>query len=344
MPQVRAALSGANLGLPFYRTQTGYPAHPPPIYNQRLPTRRNPFPCGWRVETYAVQAGIEVSAARRSNHGDCAAHARPVRGRKAPGAAGRHRLRQDLHHGQGHRGGQPSGAGPGAQQDAGRAALSRVQELLPAQRGRILRLLLRLLPAGGLHSGRRRLHREGSDRQRRARQAAAVGHQVAVRAPRLHHCRLGELHLRPGFAGSLLRHAAVPGEGPEDPPPGHHQQAGRDSLRAHRRRFPPRHLPRARRRHRSLSHLRRQRLPHRALGRRDRIAGADRSALRHRQAEVRPPAHLSQDALRDEAGDQELARSSPFCRSWPGGRPSWKSRAASSRRSASTSARASTWR
>ena len=191
---------------------------------------------------------------------------------------------------------QPPGADPGAQQDAGGAALSRVQVVLPAQRGRILRLLLRLLPARGLHSRRRRLYREGSDGQRRARQAAAVGDQVAVRAARLHHCRLGELHLRPGLAGSLLRHAAVPGEGPEDQAPGHRPQAGRDSLRAHRRRFPPRHLPRARRRHRNFSHLRRQRLPHRAMGRRGRIAGADRSAVRHGEAEVCAPAHLSQDA------------------------------------------------
>ena len=62
---------------------------------------------------------------------------------------------------------------------------------------------------------------------------------------------------------------------PEDPPPGHHQQAGRDPLRAHRHRFQARHLPRARRRDRNLSHLRRQRLPHRAMGRRDRIAVAN---------------------------------------------------------------------
>jgi excinuclease ABC subunit B len=55
------------------------------------------------------------------------------------------------------------------------------------------------------------------------------------------------------------------------------------------------------------SHLRRQRLPHRAVGRRGRVAGADRSALRHREAEVSAPAHLSQVALRDEAGDARSA-------------------------------------
>ena len=117
------------------------------------------------------------------------------------------------------------------------------------------------IPAG------RCLHREGSDRQRRARQAAAGGHQVAVRAARLHHRGVGELHLRPGFARRLLRHAAVPGEGTEDQARRHRPQAGRDSLRAHRGRLPPRHLPRARRHHRDFPHLRGQRLSHRVMGR-----------------------------------------------------------------------------
>ena len=43
-------------------------------------------------------------------------------------SAGRDRLRQDLHHGQGDRGHRAARAGPGAQQDAGRAALSRIQD------------------------------------------------------------------------------------------------------------------------------------------------------------------------------------------------------------------------
>ena len=51
--------------------------------------------------------------------------------------------------------------------------------------------------------------------------------------------------------------------------------------------------------------LRRQRLPHRAVGRRGRVAVADRSALWHREAEVSAAAHLSEIALRDEAGDEE---------------------------------------
>ena len=47
---------------------------------------------------------------------------------------------------------EPAGAGAGAQQDAGGAALSRIQVVLPGQRGRVFRQLLRLLPAGSVHS------------------------------------------------------------------------------------------------------------------------------------------------------------------------------------------------
>ena len=39
-----------------------------------------------------------------------------------------------------------------------------IQELLSGERGRVLRLLLRLLPAGGLRPAHRHLHREGSRR------------------------------------------------------------------------------------------------------------------------------------------------------------------------------------
>ena len=81
--------------------------------------------------------------------------------RPQPGAARRHRLGQDLHHGEGDRGDAAPGADPRAQQDAGRPALRRVQELLPRQRGRVFRLLLRLLPARSLRPAHRHLHREG---------------------------------------------------------------------------------------------------------------------------------------------------------------------------------------
>ena len=58
------------------------------------------------------------------------------------GAARGHRLGQDLHHGESDRGDAAPGADPRAEQDARRPALWRVQEFLPRQRGRILRLAI----------------------------------------------------------------------------------------------------------------------------------------------------------------------------------------------------------
>ena len=122
------------------------------------------------------------------------------RGRQAPrphaGAARRHRLGQDLHHGQGDRGDAAPGAHPRAQQDAGGAALRRVQELLPRQRGRVFRHLLRLLPAGSLRPAHRHLYREGILDQRADRPHAPFGDARAARARRRHHRRLGVVHLR----------------------------------------------------------------------------------------------------------------------------------------------------
>ena len=77
-----------------------------------------------------------------------------------------------------------AGADPRAQQDARRAALRRVQELLPGQRGRVLRLLLRLLPARSLRAAHRHLHREGIVDQRADRPHAPRRHARAARARR----------------------------------------------------------------------------------------------------------------------------------------------------------------
>ena len=113
--------------------------------------------------------------------------------RPHPGAARRHRLRQDLHHGQGDRGDAAPGADPGAQQDAGRPALFRVQELLPRERGRVFRLLLRLLPAGGLRPAHRHLSSRRNPRstsrstacatRRRARCSSATTSSSSPRSP-----------------------------------------------------------------------------------------------------------------------------------------------------------------
>ena len=79
---------------------------------------------------------------------------------------------------------QPPDARPRPQQDPGRPALRRVQGVLPAQRRRVLRLLLRLLPARGLHPAHRHLHREGRRHQRGDRQAAPRRHARAASSRR----------------------------------------------------------------------------------------------------------------------------------------------------------------
>ena len=104
------------------------------------------------------------------------------RRRARPGAARRHRLRQNLHHGQGDRGDPAARPDPGAQQDAGRAALRRVPPVLPRKLGRVFRLLLRLLPAGGLRSAHRYLYREGKFDQRADRPYAPLRHPRAAGA------------------------------------------------------------------------------------------------------------------------------------------------------------------
>ena len=95
---------------------------------------------------------------------------------------------------------------PGAQQDAGRPALQRVQELLPGERGRVFRLLLRLLPAGSLYPAHRHLYREGLRRERGDRPHAPFGDAGDPGARRRHHRGLGLLHLRHRLGRDLFRH------------------------------------------------------------------------------------------------------------------------------------------
>ena len=99
-----------------------------------------------------------------------------------PDASRRHRLRQDVHDGQGHRGGAEADARHGAEQDARRAARLRAAGLPARQRGRLLRELLRLLPARSLRSLDRHLHREGLLDQRGGREAAPRGDRGAALA------------------------------------------------------------------------------------------------------------------------------------------------------------------
>ena len=96
-----------------------------------------------------VQDTGRLPADGRPAEGDRAAREKP-RGRRAlPDAARRDRHREDRDDGPDHREDRPPGARDRAQQDAGGAALQRVRRVLPDERGRVLRLVLRLLPARG---------------------------------------------------------------------------------------------------------------------------------------------------------------------------------------------------
>ena len=147
---------------------------------------------------------------------------------------------------------QRPGADPGAEQDARRPALWRVQELLPRQRGRVFRLLLRLLPAGSLRPAHRHLYREGFLDQRADRPHAPFGDARAARTRRRHHRRLRLLHLRYRLGRDLYRDDLCAEEGRAHRPAATDRRPRRASVQAHPGRFHPRHLPRPRRRHRHL--------------------------------------------------------------------------------------------
>ena len=169
----------------------------------------------------------------------------------------------------------------GAQQDAGGPALQRDEGVLPGQRGRVFRLVLRLLPARSLRAAHRHLHREGFVDQRADRPHAPLRDARADGARRRDHRRLGVLHLRHRSAGELPDDDLPPAQGPEGRP--HHAAAPlrRAAVQAQRQRLPARHLPGARRHRRPVpGPLRGQGLAHRDVRRRDRIDHRVRSADR----------------------------------------------------------------
>ena len=227
------------------------------------------------------------------------------RTRPHPGAARRHRLGQDLHHGEGDRGDAAPGAGAGAEQDAGRAALRRVQELLPRQRGRVFRLVLRLLPAGSLRPAHRHLHREGILDQRADRPHAALGDARAAGARRRDHRRLGVVHLRHRLGRDLFGDDLHAQAGRAHRPAPAARRPGGAAIQAHQR-FRARHVPGARRHDRHLpGALRGPRLAGAPVRRRDRQDRRVRSA--HRPEDRRPGVRqgLRQLALRHAAADAD---------------------------------------
>ena len=161
----------------------------------------------------------------------------------------------------GGRAGPAADPGDAAQQDAGGAVRQRAATALPEQRDRILRLLLRLLPARGLRPPDRHLHREGLLDQRGGRAAAALRDQLAADAARRDRGVDGVVHLRPRHPPGIRRPDAQaegrPGARPRLDP----AAARRDPIHAQRHDVHPRHLPRPRRHARDLPGLRGARRP-----------------------------------------------------------------------------------
>ena len=129
---------------------------------------------------------------------------------------------------------------------------SEFKSLLPEQRRRVLRLLLRLLPARSLRRPHRHLHREGFVAERADRPHAPLGDAGDPGARRRDRRRLGVVHLRHRLGGDLHRHdlhrqrrRQDRREAADGRPGGPAVQAQRPGLRA-------RHLPPARRHHRDL--------------------------------------------------------------------------------------------
>ena len=135
------------------------------------------------------------------------------RGRAGRHAARRHRHGQDDDDGRDDRAAAAAGARAGPQQDARGPALQRVPDVLPEQLGRVLRLVLRLLPARGVRPVARPLHREGLGDQPGDRPAPPRGDGVAVRPPRRGDRRLGLGDLRPRLARDLQRQLPGAGQG-----------------------------------------------------------------------------------------------------------------------------------
>ena len=244
-----------------------------------------------------------------------------------------------------HRAAPEADAGPGAQQDARRPAVLRVPGVLPRQRRRVLRLLLRLLPARGVPAPVGHLHREGLEPERGDRPAPPRRDPRPVRAPRRDHRRVRVVHLRPGRAGRLRGHR----------PPAPHRRPVPARRRAPAPRRPPVPAQRRRRCHARRFRVRgdtleirpgerRDHRPGRVLRRRGRAdhraRPADRRAARRAQGAQRLPGH----PLRDAEGQAPAGDRRPSRARWRSGSGSWSTRAARSRRRACASGRRSTSR
>ena len=211
-------------------------------------------------------------------------------------------------------------AAPGArdrpQQDARRAALQRVPRVLPGERGRVLRLLLRLLPARGVRPAGRPLHREGLVPQRRHRPAPARGDLEPALAPRHGDRRLRLVHLRPRLAGGVREARRLPDRRRGDGPRRDAAEADRHPVRPQRHAARPRPLPGQGRRGRDPAGVLRDGVPRLDVRRRGRadhpLRPAHRRGLREARHDHRLPGdpvrHLEADDRARSGRDQARAR------------------------------------
>ncbi|CAA9336388.1 MAG: Excinuclease ABC subunit B, partial [uncultured Gemmatimonadaceae bacterium] len=229
-----------------------------------------------------------VQPRRRPAQGDRGADRGAAPRRPLPDAPRRHRLGQDDDDGQRHRAAGQAGARALAQQDARGAALRGAQELLPAERGRVLHLVLRLLPARGVRAEHRHVHREGRVDQRGHRPPPAARHVEP-------HGALGRDHRLDGLGDLRARrprvvqveHGDARG-GAEDPARRHPALARAHPVQPQRRRLRARHVPGARRHGGDLPGVRGAGGARRAVGRRDRAHLQDQR--RHRGDDHHPRA------------------------------------------------------
>ena len=240
---------------------------------------------------------------------------------------------------------QRPGADPRPQQDARRAALQRVPHVLPAERRRVLRLLLRLLPARGLRPLEGPLHREGLGDQPGDRPPAPRRHGRAVRAPRRADRRLGVGDLRPRLAGDLQRQPADADQGRRRRPRRAAAQARLPPVQPQRHRARPRDVPGARRHAGDLPRLRGDGVPGDPVRRRGRappaLRPADGRADRRRPRARRRSGRRRTTTSRRGRWSGRWPRSAASSTIAP---PSSRRRASCSRPTACASAPSTTWR
>ncbi len=269
-----------------------------------------PAAAGEERRRRSAQDRLRLRAEGRPAGRDRRTRARHLRRRRAhPGSARRYRQRKDLHHGQGDRGDAAPGAGPRAEQDARRAAIRRVQIVLSGERGRILRLLLRLLSTRSLRPAHRHLHREGKLHQRADRPHAPLGDAHAARARRRGNCCFCFMYLRHRVGRDLYRDDLRPGGRTCHRPAPSGRRPGGAAIQAPRHELRARLVPPARRHAGAFPRaLGGPRLARLLLRRRDRIDPGVRSADRTEDRRPEEREDLRQLALRDAEADARAGR------------------------------------